>query len=57
MLKYEESSKQLMQKCNINTVLNLLRNNIGLGVLLLDQKTSSKLALKNSHKSYASEHT
>ena len=46
-----------MQKCNINTVLNLLRNNIGLGVLLLDQKTSSKLALKNSHKSYASEHT
>ena len=46
-----------MQKCNINTVLSLLTNNMGLGVLLLDQKTSSQLALKKSHKSYASEHT
>ena len=43
--------KQLMQKCNINTALNLLTNNMGLGILPLDQKTTSQLVLKNPQKS------
>ena len=43
--------KQLMQKCNINTALNLLTNNMGLGILPLDQKTTSQLVLKNPQNS------
>ena len=35
-----------MQKGNINAALNLLTNNMGHGILPLDQKTVSQLVLK-----------
>ena len=37
--------KQLMKKDTIDTVLNLLTNNMGHGILLLDQKTKQFLDL------------
>ena len=47
--------KQLMQKGNISAALKLLTNNMGHGILPLDQKTISQLVLKHPQKSCASE--
>ena len=47
--------KQLMQKSNINTALNLLANNMDHGILPLDQKTIAKLVLRHPQESCVSE--